>query len=138
MVGVLVAILVGLAVAVQVRILGASSSQYHPLSISFALQLAGVLAGLAWVTAQGDWRTITSVVVSWWWLPLGVGGWCVVASLGFSSARLGVATVLSVSIAAQLVAGLLLDARTTDRGLSVPSVVGATMVVTGVALIAKS
>lgn len=138
MVGVLVAILVGFGVAAQVRILGASSSQCHPLSISFALQLAGVLAGLVWITARSDWRTITAVVVSWWWLPLGVGGWVVVAALGFSSARLGVATVLSLSIAAQLVAGLLIDAGSTDRGLSAPSVIGAVLVVTGVALIAGS
>jgi uncharacterized membrane protein YdcZ (DUF606 family) len=53
----------------------------------------------------------------WWWLLLGVGGWLVVAALGFAADRIGVTTTLSLSIATQLAVGLVIDVRTGDASI---------------------
>jgi uncharacterized membrane protein YdcZ (DUF606 family) len=109
--GVVIAALVGVGIAVQVRVLGSASSEHHPLSVSLALLLPGVLAGLVWATVRREWHVVDAVTRTWWWIPLGVVGWLVVAALGAASARIGVAATLAVSIAVQLAVGLLLDMR---------------------------
>ena len=134
--GVLVAALVGVGIAVQVRILGSSSSELHPLSVSFALLLAGMLAGLAWTTARGEWGSVGEVAGSWWWIPLGVGGWLVVAALGHASSQIGVAATLAVSIATQLAVGLTFDATSASGHASGTAVVGVVLVVAGAVLVA--
>jgi bacterial/archaeal transporter family-2 protein len=134
--GFVVAALVGVGIAVQVKVLGSSSSTHHPLAVSMSLQLAGVLAGLMWTTVRSDWRSVGAIATSWWWVPLGVGGWLVVAALGYASSRIGVATTLGVSVAVQLVLGLLLDATGAQGGVSGSVVLGAVFVVAGVVLVA--
>ena len=42
-VGILVALVTGVAIAGQVAIVGRTSARVHPLAISFALQAAGLL-----------------------------------------------------------------------------------------------
>jgi len=134
-VGILVALVTGVAIAGQVAIVGRTSARVHPLAISFALQAAGVLVGLAWVLWSRSWPGVSEVARAGWWIPLGVLGWVVVAALGFSSARLGTGATLALAITAQVVAGLTLDRLTGSLELGLPQVAGAALLVVGAALV---
>jgi transporter family-2 protein len=133
----IIAIGVGLAIAVQVAVVGQASRLLHPLVISVALQASGLLVGAVWAIWSRSWPQITDIVHLWWWIPLGAVGWGVVAALGFSAARLGASTTLAVVIAAQLSGALLLDQATgrVEMGLHQP--VGALVLLAGVVLIAS-
>jgi len=126
-----VPIVIGVTIAVQTAIVGASSASAPPLAVSLALMLGGVLVGGLWAAGFGHWDAVGGVVLRWWWLPLGIAGWVIVAALGWSAARLGVASALTMVVAAQLVAGLVLDAFG-DGSVSLRSVVGVLLVVAGV------
>jgi uncharacterized membrane protein YdcZ (DUF606 family) len=108
--GIVVAVLVGVGIALQVSIVGRAAGGTNPLAISLALQLSGVMVAAVWATSRGSWPEVLAIGRYWWWIPLGVGGWIVVAALGFAAHRIGVAPTLALSIAAQLVAGLIIDA----------------------------
>ena len=108
--GYIIAGLVGMGIALQVAIVGRASSTAHPLAVSLALQIAGVAVAGVWATSSGAWPDVASVTRLWWWIPLGVGGWIVVAALGFAAGRVGVGAALAISVGTQLVVGLGIDA----------------------------
>jgi uncharacterized membrane protein YdcZ (DUF606 family) len=134
-VAVVLAIGVGTAVAVQSSILGGASRSLHPLSLSLALQVAGVAIGVSWAVYARAWSEVFVVARQWWWLPLGLVGLGVVAAIGFSSARLGTLTTLALIIGAQLVAGLILDVATGTVALDVRQLVGVGIVIGGVVVL---
>jgi transporter family-2 protein len=108
---VVIAVLVGIVVSAQVRILGRESDEIPVLAVSFALLAAGLIGGSVWMTLSANWGELGRVAVRWWWLPLGIAGWLIVAALGFAAARIGVASTLAVSVAAQLTAGYVADVQ---------------------------
>ncbi len=130
--GYAVAGLVGIGIAVQVAIVGRASNTAHPLAVSLALQIAGVVVAGTWATINGSWSDVATVARQWWWIPLGIGGWIVVAALGFAASRIGVAAVLALSVGAQLIAGLVIDTTTGTNLVGVRSFLGAALVVSGV------
>ncbi len=132
--GYVVAGLVGIGIAVQVAIVGRASNSAHPLAISLALQIAGVAVAGAWATINGTWPDVAAVARLWWWIPLGVGGWIVVAALGFAASRVGVAAVLALSISAQLITGLGIDAAIGTSLVGSRSFLGVVLVLSGVIL----
>jgi uncharacterized membrane protein YdcZ (DUF606 family) len=132
---VVVAAAIGMAVGVQVTVLGEASRRFHPLTISLALQIAGVLVGGVWAIHQRAWSDILEVSLQWWWLPLGAIGWGIVAALGFAAARGGISATLAVVIGSQLVTGLALDQTIGKLDLSVRHLVGVALLVVGVVLV---
>jgi transporter family-2 protein len=130
-----VAAAVGVGVAFQVAILGRSSGKFHPLAISVALQLAGLLVGTLWMVTQRAWPDVKTVVTLWWWVPLGALGWLLVAALGFASHRIGVATTLGLAVASQLLVGLGVDVRSGVADLGVRPIAGAALLVAVLILI---
>ncbi len=133
--GVVVAVAVGIGIAVQAAIIGRGASGSSPLGISFALQISGVAAATVWAISRGRWAEVTAVARQWWWVPLGLGGWVVVAGLAYASHRIGVAPTLGISVAAQLVTAIVIDsARTHHIGPSV--VLGSALVLGGVVVLA--
>lgn len=136
--GYVVAGLVGIGIAAQVAIVGRAANTANPLAVSLGLQIAGVGAAGIWATINGSWPEVTTVVRQWWWIPLGIGGWIVVAALGFAASRVGVAVVLALSVGAQLVAGLAIDAATGTNALGVRSFLGVVLVVLGVITMATA
>jgi uncharacterized membrane protein YdcZ (DUF606 family) len=130
-----VALVVGSAIAVQVAIVGRASRVLHPLVISLALQAAGLLIGLGWVLWSRTWPQLSSVIGQWWWLPLGLVGWVLVAALGFSAARLGTSATLAIVISAQLIVGLGLDRVAGELDIAAPQVLGAALLVLGAVLV---
>jgi uncharacterized membrane protein YdcZ (DUF606 family) len=132
--GYIVAGLVGIGIAIQVAIVGRASSSAHPLAVSLALQIAGVTVAGVWATFNGAWSDVAGVARLWWWIPLGVGGWIVVAALGFAANRVGVAAVLALSISAQLITGLGIDATIGTSLVGSRSFLGVILVLSGVIL----
>lgn len=130
--GYIVAGLVGIGIAIQVAIVGRASNTAHPLAVSLALQIAGVAVAGVWASLNGAWTEVAGVARLWWWIPLGVGGWIVVAALGFAASRVGVAAVLAVSVGAQLFAGLAIDAVVGSNVLGSRSFIGVALVLCGV------
>lgn len=130
--GYFVAGLVGLGIAVQVAIVGRASNTADPLAIALTLQVDGVAVGAVWTTTNGEWPDVVAVDRSWWWVPLGIGGWVVVAALGFAASRVGVAAVLALSVGAQLTAGLVIDAAVGTSVAGSRSFVGVALVLSGV------
>ena len=108
-VAVAVALGIGAAIAVQVTLVGRASTATHPLAVSLALQIAGVIVGTIWALRRAAWPELTDLATQWWLVPLGALGWGVVAALGFAAARLGTSRTLALVIAAQLTAGLVID-----------------------------
>lgn len=136
--GVVVAVSVGVAIAVQVTIVGRATRFAHPLSISLALQAAGLVVGSVWMITRGSWGEVGNAAVQWWWLPVGALGWAIVGALGFASQRIGVSTTLALVVAAQLIAGLLVDRLSGDVDFSARHPVGLVLLVVGVLLISRT
>ena len=132
---VLVAILTGVAIATQASVLGSAGRRINPLSVSLALQLSGVLVGLLWLAWSRSWGEVAEVARAWWWIPLGLLGLAVVAAIGYSAARLGALVTLALLVAAQLVAGLVLDVRTGSVVLDWRQPLGILLVLGGTVLI---
>jgi transporter family-2 protein len=128
-------VLVGLGIAVQVAVLGRTSESVSPLAVSLALQVSGVAVAAVWATSRGAWSEVAVVGHNWWWIPLGAVGWALVAALGFASNRVGVAATLSLSVAAQLVAGLVIDSTAGPSDLETTTILGAVLVLSGATLI---
>jgi uncharacterized membrane protein YdcZ (DUF606 family) len=85
-------------------------------------------------TFNGTWSDVAAIARLWWWIPLGVGGWIVVAALGFAASRVGVATVLAISVGAQLAAGLAIDIAVGTSLVGSRSFLGVALVVSGAAV----
>lgn len=136
--GFVVAVLIGAGIAIQVGVLGRSVTDTNPLAVSFALQISGVLAATAWATSRGVWVDVVSIGRNWWWIPLGVGGWVLVAALGFASSRIGVAPTLAISVAVQLLTALVIDTTTGSGQLGPRPLLGAAMVLGGAVLVSTA
>ena len=133
---IVVAVLVGVSIAVQVLLVGRASRGIHPLSISLALQGSGLFVGVIWALSKQTWSSVLSVTGHWWWLPLGALGWGIVAALGYSSARLGATATLAIVVATQLTAGLVLDRVLGEIDLGVRHPIGVLLLVGGALLLA--
>ena len=70
----------------------------------------------------------------WWWVPLGVLGWLLVAALGFASSRIGVMATLGVSVAVQLLVGLVIDVARGHVVLGPRPLIGVLLLAVGVVL----
>ena len=132
---VVVSVMIGGAIAVQVATIGRAAGRFNVLAISMVLQLSGLAAGLGWTALRSGWSEMAEIMRLWWWVPLGILGWVLVGGLGFASSRVGVATTLSISLASQLVVGLIIDTGSgTHVGirpiLGVLLLVGGTVMVT--------
>lgn len=137
-IGLVVAVMVGAGIAVQVAVVGRAAEQLNPLSVSLALMIPGVVVASIGSTATRSWSDVAVVAGRWWWLPLGVGGWLVVAALGFAAVRIGVTMTLSLSIATQLVVGFAIDLRTDDASPDPRALLGIVLFTVGAWLLVST
>lgn len=136
--GIVLALAIGVGIAVQVAVLGRTAGDANPLTVSFALQLAGVGVAAAWATSRGTWADVIAVGRYWWWIPLGAGGWILVAALGTASDRIGVASTLALSVAAQLLVALVIDSTAGTAPIGIQSTLGAALILGGVILVSTA
>lgn len=129
-----VAAVIGAAIAIQVGIVGRTGERFNLLAISTVLQAGGVAAGTVWLAVRSGWGEVAAIARLWWWFPLGVVGWLLVAGLGFASARVGVATALAIAVTSQLSVGLAIDSGAGSR-VGPQSVLGLVLLVAGTLLV---
>ena len=129
-----VAAVIGAAIAIQVGIVGRTGERFNVLSVSTVLQVGGVAAGIVWLAVRSGWGEVAAIARLWWWFPLGVVGWLLVAGLGFASARVGVATALAIAVTSQLSVGLAIDSGVGLR-VGAQGLLGLVLLVAGTVLV---
>ena len=129
-----VAAVIGAAIAIQVGIVGRTGERFNVLAISTVLQVGGVAAGIVWLAVRSGWGEVAAIARLWWWFPLGVVGWLLVAGLGFASARVGESTTLAIAVTSQLGVGLAIDSGAGLR-VGAQSLFGLVLMVAGTVLV---
>ena len=104
-----IAALGGIAVTLQAQFMGSMDKQIGTLeSIFITYGGGGLLVGLAMLLNRGgnlsNWHE-----VPWYALSAGVFGLVIVGTIGYSTARLGLVTALTIVVAAQFLTGACLD-----------------------------
>ena len=107
--GTVIAVLAGVAIAVQVRLLGRVSFDAGPHVVGLLVSVASVAGALVVVAAVRDWSSVAGIGVRPDWVVAGLLGVVAIAGLGTASARAGTVVAVAGSIVGQLVAGAILD-----------------------------
>ena len=138
----LVAVVGGVAVALQAQLMGLLDKQIGTIeSVFITYGSGGLLIGLVVLYLRGGnlslWHS-----VPWYAYLSGVIGLVIVASIGFSVPRLGLVTAFTIMVAAQFIVGAMLDhygyLGAEVRQLNVQKVVGMFTVLVGVWLTVRS
>jgi len=132
----ILAVLAGVCVAVQTSLTGAAQRTLGP---AFLVAISGLTTGgcallVSFFVAKPDF-TGRAVVYA---LASGVLGAVIVGSIAVAAGQAGVARALSLVIAAQLIAGLLLDALGifgAGADFSIPKALGVVLIVLGGVLV---
>ena len=127
-----IAVGAGVAVALQGHVMGAMDrAAGTPTSVLVTYGIGGVLAAIFWLVRGAPFDALRRVPATSW--PAGVLGLAIVAGIGYAAPRLGLGRTLVITVAAQLVAAMLLE-QTFDlrrmAGLAL-TVGGVWLVVTG-------
>jgi transporter family-2 protein len=96
-------------VALQAQFMGLIDKQVGTLeSVFITYGVGGLVVGLAMLIVRGGnlaaWHTLP-----WYTLSSGLLGLVIVGSIGYGTARLGLVTAMTVIIAAQFIAGAIVD-----------------------------
>jgi len=99
----------GIAVTLQAQFMGLMDKQIGTLeSVFITYAGGGLLVGLAMLLNRGGnlaaWQS-----VPWYALTAGALGLIIVGSIGYGTARLGLVTSMTIIIAAQFIAGAVVD-----------------------------
>lgn len=137
--GVLLAVAAGIAIAVQVALVGRAADRASALALTMWVQLGGAAAALAIILVRGKVADIgDSGVLAWAWLPAGVCGTIIVSALATATTQVGVATALSVSVAVQLAASLLWDHQQGLLERPLQALVGVVLLSAGAVVVATA
>ncbi|MCW8919973.1 MAG: DMT family transporter [Sedimenticola sp.] len=138
----LVAVIGGIAVALQAQLMGLLDKQIGTLeSVFITYGSGGLLIGLVILYLRGGnlslWQS-----VPWYAFLSGVIGLIIVASIGFSVPRLGLVTAFTLMVAAQFIVASVLDhygfLGAEIRQLNLQKVLGMLTVLIGVWLTVRS
>ncbi|MCW8881964.1 MAG: DMT family transporter [Sedimenticola sp.] len=138
----LVAVIGGIAVALQAQLMGLLDKQIGTLeSVFITYGSGGLLIGLVILYLRGGnlslWQS-----VPWYAFLSGVIGLIIVASIGFSVPRLGLVTAFTLMVAAQFIVASVLDhygfLGAEIRQLNLQKVLGMLTVLVGVWLTVRS
>ena len=124
----IVAILAGVAVAIQGHFMGTMDRTAGTItSVLITYGLGALIAAIIWL-AKG--RPVEGVKqIPWYAWTAGAFGLVIVAGIGYAAPRLGLARTLVVTVAAQLVAAMIID-----RQFDLTRVGGLALTITGVYL----
>lgn len=103
-----IAVCVGIAVAFQGHFMGAMDrTAGTATSVLVTYGVGGVLAAMIWLAARGP--SVTGRHVPWYGWLAGPLGLVIVGGIGFAAPRLGLARTLVITVAAQMIAALIID-----------------------------
>ena len=103
-----IAVCVGIAVAFQGHFMGAMDRTAGTATSVFVTYGVGaVIAAMIWLGARGP--SVAARQVPWYGWLAGPLGLVIVGGIGFAAPRLGLARTLVITVAAQMIAALVLD-----------------------------
>ena len=127
-----VAVIAGVAVAVQGQFMGTMDrTAGTATSVFVTYGCGGALATLYWLARGAPVDALRKL--PWYTWTAGALGLVIVGGIGYASPRLGLGRTLVITVAAQLIAALLLE-----RTFDVRRAAGVAVVALGVWLVAKS
>lgn len=138
----LVAVVGGIAVALQAQLMGLLDRQLGTVeSVFITYGSGGFLIGLVILFMRGGNLTLWQSV-PWYALLSGVVGLVIVAAIGFSAPRLGLVTAFTIMVAAQFIIGAFLDhygfLGAEVRQLNLEKIAGMLIILVGVWLTVRS
>jgi transporter family-2 protein len=129
---ILIAVVAGVAVALQGFVMGAMDRTAGSASSVFITYgIGGLLAFLFWLTRGAPLEGIRRV--PWYSWTAGALGLLIVGGIGYAAPRLGLAKTLVITVAAQLVAAMLLE-----QTFDLRRVAGVGLTIAGVWIVVKS
>ena len=138
---ILIALIAGIAVALQGQFMGASERVVGTIPTVFITYGGGaLLAALLFVAARGDLRNAKDI--PWYAWMSGALGLIIVAGVGYAAPRLGLSRTLVLTIAAQLIAAVIIDHfalfTAPVRALDLQRAFGMLLTIAGVWLVVRS
>lgn len=135
-----IAVIAGLAVALQAQFMGSLERAVGTSSGVFITYGAGSLLATALWLARG--ATFTGArKIPWYAWSAGALGLVIVGGIGYAAPRIGLSRTLIITVAAQVVAALLMDhfglLSATQRTLDAARVVGVVLTIAGVWLVVR-
>ena len=136
----LVAILAGIAVALQGQFIGAMDRTAGSVTSVFVTYgLGGLLAAILWLAARPPLAALRRI--PWYAWTAGVFGLVIVGGIGYAAPRLGLSRTLVLTVAAQLAAAVVIDhfglLGATPRSLDASRAAGLAVTVAGVWLVVR-
>ena len=128
---IVIAILAGIAVALQAQVMGLMNrTAGSATSVFVTYAVGGVLASMFWVARGASTDALRRVPWPSW--TAGALGLMIVGGIGYASPRLGLSRTLILTVAAQLVAAMVLERTFDARRLA-----GLALTIAGVWLVVK-
>lgn len=138
---IIIAAIGGIAVALQAQFMGLMDKQIGTLeSVFITYGGGGLLIGLAMLLGRGGnlaaWQGLP-----WYALSAGALGLVIVGTIGYGTARLGLVTAMTIIIAAQFIAGAVIDhfgmLGADLRPLNLPRIFGIGLMLLGTWLVVR-
>jgi transporter family-2 protein len=127
----LIAVVAGLAVALQGQLMGTMDRLAGTVtSVFITYGLGAVIAALVWLLRGRPTAGIRDI--PWYAWTAGAFGLLIVGGIGYAAPRLGLARTLVITVAAQLIMAVLLD-----RTFDVRRIAGIAVTIVGVWLVVK-
>lgn len=132
----LVAVIAGIAVAVQGELMGMLDRRLGTVtSVLVTYGLGALLAAAIWVVRKGTFEKAREL--PWYAWTAGGFGLVIVGGIGYAAPRLGLSRTLVVTVAAQLIAALVIDYFAHGRAVDAWRVAGVALTIAGAWLIVK-
>jgi len=129
---VFIAVLAGIAVAIQGQFMGTMDRVAGTAtSVFITYGLGALAAGAIWLARGGPAASIRQI--PWYAWTAGAFGLVIVGGIGYAAPRLGLARTLVITVAAQLVMALILD-----RAFDARRIAGVLVTIAGVWLVVKA
>lgn len=134
--GYMLAAFAGLLIAAQVSIMGRNAPRVGPFTVALLVHVGGLLIALTVMLMRRGWSEAVESAAGGWWIIPGFAGFFILSCLSLASARVGAAVALALSVATQLGAGMLLDARLGVAPINLKATAGVLLIVAGTYLVA--
>lgn len=139
-IAILIAIIAGIAVAIQGQLMGAINRSAGTVTSTFITYgVGGVLAAVIYFASRVPANSVRQL--PWYSWTAGAFGLIIVAGIGYAAPRIGLARTLVVTVAAQLLAAAIIDhlglLAAAQRPIDAMRAAGLLLTVAGVWVVAR-